>query len=65
MRWRTRRVLTWLQTLVRPGLKKIPLVHRLPFCHNKGGERWFWCISPDHEKDLEVWPRLLEFDLDV
>jgi hypothetical protein len=51
--------------LVRPGLKKILWFIGYHSVITKGGERWFWCISPDHEKDLEVWPRLLEFDLDV
>lgn len=51
--------------LVRPGLKKILRFLGYHSVITMGGERWFWCISPDHEKDLEVWLRLLEFVLDV
>ncbi len=51
--------------LVRPGLKKILRFIGYHFIITNGGDRRFWCISPDHEKNLVIWLRLLEFEMDV
>lgn len=51
--------------LVRPGLKKILRFIGYHHIITSDGERRFWCISPDHEKNLGIWLRLLEFDLDM
>ncbi|MBA7482231.1 IS1634 family transposase ISTth3 [subsurface metagenome] len=50
--------------LVRPGLKKILRFLGYHFIITSGGERRFWCIAKDHEKNLTIWLRLLEFELD-
>lgn len=53
------------QTPCSAGVKKIPQFVGYDFVVTMGGGRWFWCISPDHGKDLEVWLRLLKFDLEA
>lgn len=46
--------------LVRPGLKKILRFIGYHFIITQNGERKFWCISYDHEKNLAIWLQLLE-----
>jgi len=41
--------------LVRPGLKKILRFLGHHFIITSGGDRRFWCISPDHQKNLVIW----------
>lgn len=48
--------------LIRPGLKKILRFIGYYSIITTGGERRFWCISSSHEKNLEIWLRLLELD---
>nr|MBP7145865.1 IS1634 family transposase [Methanoculleus sp.] len=50
--------------LIRPGLKKILRFIGYYSIITTGGERRFWCISSSHEKNLEIWLRLLELDKD-
>ncbi len=50
--------------LIRPGLKKILRFIGYHSLITTGDERRFWCISPDHEKNLGIWLRLLEFNVD-
>ena len=50
--------------LIRPGLKKILRFISYHSIITAGGERWPWCISLNHEKNLEIWLRLLEFNVD-
>ena len=50
--------------LIRPGLKKILRFIGYHSLITIGDERRFWCISPDHEKNLGIWLRLLEFNVD-
>ena len=52
------------KSLVLPGLKKILRTLGYHFIITTGGERRVWCISPDHEMNLETWLRLLEFEID-
>ncbi len=49
--------------LIRPGLKKILRFIGYYSIVTIAGERWFRCISPDHEKNLGIWLRLLEFEV--
>jgi hypothetical protein len=49
--------------LIRPGFKKIFRFLGYFSGITIGGERRFRCISPDHEKNLVTWLRLLEFDV--
>jgi len=49
--------------LVRPGLKKILRLIGYHCIITNDGERRFWCISPDHENNLIIWLRLVEFDM--
>ena len=49
--------------LIRPGFKKIFRFLGYYSVITIGGERRFRCISPDHEKNLVTWLRLLEFDV--
>lgn len=51
--------------LVKPGLKKILRFIGYHYVITRDGEHRFWCISPDHEKNLEIWLRLLEFDVNM
>jgi hypothetical protein len=51
--------------LIRPGLKKILRFIEYYSIVTIAGERWFRCISPDHEKNLGIWLKLLEFDVGV
>ena len=49
--------------LIQPGFKKIFRFLGYFSGITIGGERRFRCISPDHEKNLVTWLRLLEFDV--
>lgn len=49
--------------LIRPGFKKIFRFLDYYSVITIGGERRFRCISPDHEKNLVTWLRLLEFEV--
>ena len=49
--------------LNQPGFKKIFRFLGYFSGITIGGERRFRCISPDHEKNLVTWLRLLEFDV--
>ena len=51
--------------LIRPGLKKILRFIGYYSIVTIAGERWFRCISPDHEKNLGIWLKLLEFEVGV
>jgi transposase len=51
--------------LIRPGLKKILRFIEYYSIVTIAGERWFRCISPDHEKNLGIWLKLLEFEVGV
>ena len=51
--------------LIRPGVKKILRCIGYYSIVTIAGERWFRCISPDHEKNLGIWLKLLEFDVSV
>jgi len=41
--------------LVWSGLKKILRFLGYHFIITSGGDRRFWCISPDHDKNLVIW----------
>lgn len=51
--------------LIRPGLKKILRFIGYYSIVTIAGERWFRCISRDHEKNLGIWLKLLEFEVGV